>query len=475
MKQQSQNNIDLSNLQRELPLESGQLRLFGTDGIRGLANREPMTPENAFRLGRAAGHLFQRKDISRRPFFVIGRDTRHSGKMLESSLVAGLNSIGVDAWIAGVVPTPAVACLTRYHGAEAGIVISASHNPAEDNGLKLFGHDGYKLNDQEERDLETVMLSLDDHALPRPTGALVGSTNILAKPLDPYMSGVLQSVPGLCLEGMRIAVDCANGAAHESTPAILQQLGATLFLFHNTPNGMNINEACGSTHSKELQRLTLASKAHLGISHDGDADRVLLCDEQGNLVDGDEILAMTALEALKKGTLNHQTLVTTIMSNFGLDDCLKASGGKVLRTAVGDRHVIEAMQHGDFMIGGEQSGHLIFREHSTTGDGIIAALQVLKLMASTNQPLSSLRQCLKKYPQAQRCLRIKERRPLDILCKEIPLIQEVEKKLDAQGRLLIRYSGTEPLLRLLIEGRDERVINAMADKLIEQLSVVLGS
>lgn len=370
------------------------------------------------------------------------------------------------------MPTPAVAYLTHYHGAAAGIVISASHNPAEDNGFKLFRHDGYKLNDQEELALEECMFGLEDKVLLRPRGVNLGVSASLPHALDSYIEAVLQTVPGLLLEGIHIVIDCANGAAFESTPRILERLGATLSIFHYAPDGMNINQECGSTHGAELQRLTLASQAHLGISHDGDADRLLLCDEQGHLIDGDAILAMTALEALKNHQLAHETLVTTVMSNCGLDDCLRAAGGRVLRTAVGDRHVIDAMQKGGFNIGGEQSGHLIFRNHSSTGDGIIAALQVLSLMVKKNQPLSTLRQCLKKYPQAQRNLRIKEKLPLHFLREEIPLIHEVETQLQDQGRLLLRYSGTEPLLRLLIEGRDEIWINQMANQIIDMLQHV---
>jgi phosphoglucosamine mutase len=458
----------------QILMENNKSRLFGTDGIRGIANLEPMTPENAFRLGRAAGYLFFGKNRSQRPCFIIGKDTRHSGSMLEGALVAGLNSIGVDALLAGVIPTPAVALLTRHHHAQAGIVISASHNPAEDNGLKLFGGDGYKLDDEKELYLEELMFSLEARVPQRPIGADLGICSFLPNPLESYITAVLKSVPTLSLKGIRIAVDCAHGAASESTPRILEALGATLFLFHNTPNGLNINEGCGSTHGEELQRLTLESQAHLGIAHDGDADRLLLCDAEGNLVDGDEILAMTALDALKQKKLRHQTLVTTIMSNFGLDTCLEAAGGKVLRTPVGDRYVIEAMKREGFNIGGEQSGHLIFHDHSTTGDGIIAALQVLRLMTEKKQSLSLLRKCLIKYPQAQRHLRIKEKLAIDVLHEKIPLIEEVEKQLQGQGRLLLRYSGTEPLLRLLIEGRDAFFINQAADKIIQELATLIG-
>ncbi|MFZ4116039.1 MAG: phosphoglucosamine mutase [Chthoniobacterales bacterium] len=447
--------------------------LFGTDGIREIANQEPMTPEIAFRLGRAVGHYFKNSEKTNHPFFVIGKDTRRSGSMLESAVAAGLYSVGADALFAGILPTPAVALLTRELGARGGIVISASHNPAADNGLKIFGGDGYKLHDAQEAEIEKLILTSTIDSI-RPTGAEIGIGNPLPDALERYIAAVVASVPSLSLEGIRIAVDAANGAAFESTPQILKKLGATLFLFYASPDGMNINENCGSTHGEELRRITRESKAHLGIAHDGDADRVLLCDEEGNLVDGDEILAITALEALEQGKLAHQTVVATIMSNFGLDECLKNAGGNVLRTPVGDRYVIEAMQQGGFDIGGEQSGHLIFHDHSTTGDGIVAALQVLHVMVKKQQPLSLLRQCLKKYPQAQRNLRMNSKPSLSSLKEAIPLLGEVEKQIDGRGRLLLRYSGTEPLLRLLIEGRDEVFINHAADKIVEELQRVMN-
>lgn len=449
--------------------------LFGTDGIRGTANQDPMTPEIAFRCGRAVGSFFGKRDhfSTQLPFAVIGKDTRRSGTMLESALVAGLNSIGINAALAGVLPTPGVAVLTQQLGACAGIVISASHNPAEDNGIKIFRGDGYKLNDIQEKKLEALFFSPEIEQQ-RPTGAALGISFCLPQAVATYVAAVRASTPNLSLEGMRIAVDLANGAAFETTPRILKELGAEVILFHATPDGMNINAGCGSTHGKEIRRLTMASQAHLGLAHDGDADRLLLCDEKGNLVDGDEILAMTALAALQHGKLANNTLVATTMSNFGLDECLQAAGGKVLRTAVGDRYVIEAMMEGNFNIGGEQSGHLIFRDYNTTGDAMIAALQVLQLMVTQKKPLSELRTCLKKYPQAQRNIRVEKKPPLESLTAVNTLIAEVEKILDGKGRVLLRYSGTEPLLRLLMEGRDESFINQQCDKIEEKIKQAIG-
>ena len=448
-------------------------KLFGTDGIRGSANCHPITPEIALRLGRAAGYLIRRKGADR-PRFVIGRDTRCSGGMLESALIAGLNSVGADVLLAGVIPTPAVACLVTELHAAGGIVISASHNPAGDNGLKLFGADGYKLDDALEERLEALILT-DEIDNERSLGEALGTTSIIPDASERYGAMAKASVPGISLHGLKIAVDCANGASFQTTPQVLKDFGATLFVFHAEPNGMNINYRCGSTHDDEISRLVKETGAQIGISHDGDADRLVLCDENGEVVDGDEILAMTALDALRRGTLVEKTLVATVMSNFGLDESIAAAGGKVIRTAVGDRYVVEAMRAGNFSIGGEQSGHLIFRDHGTTGDGLIAALQVLRIMTESGKPLSELRRCLKKYPQAQRNLRVKEKPPLESLSEVVALIKETERSLDGKGRVLLRYSGTESKVRLLIEGPDEVVINAAADKIASALTAAIGS
>ena len=303
--------------------------LFGTDGIRGKANTSPVTPEIALRLGRAAGFLLREsasEQPAARPRFVIGRDTRRSGAMLEAAFVAGLNSVGADALLAGVIPTPGVACLVRELGATGGVVISASHNPAVDNGLKLFGGDGYKLDDALEERLEELILTGEIDAV-RPSGAQVGTVSEIPDALQRYGASAKASVPGMTLHGLQIALDCANGASYQTTPGVLRDLGATLVLSHTAPDGLNINENCGSTHAEAISRLVRETGAQIGISHDGDADRLVLCDELGEIVDGDEILAMTALDALARGTLAGKTLVATVMSNFGLDECLAAAGG----------------------------------------------------------------------------------------------------------------------------------------------------
>jgi len=451
--------------------------LFGTDGIRGKANAYPVTPEIALRMGRATGFLLRHKhtENSVRPRFVIGRDTRLSGPMLEAALVAGLNSVGADALLAGVIPTPAVACLVRDLGGDGGVVISASHNPAEDNGLKLFGGDGYKLEDSLEKRLEQLMLTEEIDGY-RPTGDQLGTVSMLDDAAPRYARMAKESVPGMMLHGLHIALDCANGASSETTPGVLRSLGAEVSLFHAAPNGSNINECCGSTHPVEISRLVRETGAQIGISHDGDADRLVLCDELGEIVDGDEILAMTALDALQRGELAGNTLVATVMSNFGLDECLATAGGRVLRTAVGDRYVVEAMRKGNYSIGGEQSGHLIFRDHGTTGDGLLAALQVLRIMTESGRPLSALRRVLKKYPQTQRNLRVKQKPPLDaaVLAEVARLIEATERSVAGKGRVLLRYSGTEPKIRLLIEGPDGVMISEAADSIAAALSSAIG-
>ena len=453
-------------------MEDSPRKLFGTDGIRGTANRHPVTPEIALRLGRAAGHLLG-KAAKGCPRIVIGRDTRRSGTMLEGALIAGLNSVGAEAVLAGVVPTPAVASLVRELGADGGIVLSASHNHAADNGLKLFGNDAYKLDDTVEARLEELILTgeIDGE---RPESSRIGITTSLPDALERYGAMAKASTPGMSLHGLKIAVDCAHGAAFQSTPRVLRELGATITVFHAAPDGMNINDGCGSMHPGEISRRVLETGSGIGIAHDGDADRLLLCDENGEIVDGDEILAMTALDALRRGTLAGKTLVATVMSNFGLDECLAAEGGRVVRTAVGDRYVVEAMRKGNFSIGGEQSGHLIFRDHGTTGDGLIAALQVLRIMTESGRPLSELRNCLKKYPQAQRNLRVSRKPPMDSLPDVTALVSATEKSLAGKGRVLLRYSGTEPKVRLLIEGPEETFIGAAADKIAAALTKAIG-
>jgi phosphoglucosamine mutase len=457
---------------------SSQRRLFGTDGVRGIANIEPVTSETALKLGRAAAHVFGSASNSHhsgdRRKIVIGKDTRLSGYMLENAIVAGITSLGVDVLIIGPLPTPGIAYITRSLRADAGIVLSASHNPYEDNGIKFFRHDGYKLDDDVEKRIEDIVFSGEIENI-RPTATKIGKAFRIDDALGRYVEFAKQSFPrGYTLDALRIAVDCANGAAYKSTPCILRELGADVQIVNNVPNGTNINANCGSTYPAEIQRAVKETQADVGITHDGDADRVLLCDERGELVDGDEIMAIAALDFLKKGRLAANTLVATVMSNFGLDETLAAASGKVLRTRVGDRYVIETMMRDGLNVGGEQSGHMIFRDYATTGDGIVSALQILRIMIETGRPLSELKQVLRKYPQAQRNLKVREKPALETLGQVQRLLRETEQTLDGKGRVLLRYSGTEPKIRLLVEGRDESLINGHADRIASALQESIG-
>jgi len=454
----------------------GQKKIFGTDGVRGVANLEPVTAETALKLGRAAAHVFtEAGDRSgRRPVIVIGKDTRLSGYMLETAMAAGLMSLGVDVFLLGPLPTPGVAYITRSLRADGGIVLSASHNPYEDNGIKFFRFDGYKLDDAIEQRIENLVFSGEIENI-RPTADNIGKARRIDDALGRYVEHAKASFPkGLTLEGIQIAVDAGNGAAYKSTPWILRELGATCHVFHDKPDGRNINANCGSTYPAEISRIVRQTGAYLGISHDGDADRVQLCDEHGEVVDGDDILAIAAVDHLRQGTLAKNTLVSTVMSNFGLDETLREHHGSVLRTKVGDRHVIEAMLRENLNVGGEQSGHMIFRDFSTTGDGIVSALQILRIMVETGEPLSELRKCLRKYPQAQRNLKVREKIPIDQIPDVQSLVQNAENELNGAGRVLLRYSGTEPKIRLLIEGRDSEQINRHADRIAATISARIG-
>jgi phosphoglucosamine mutase len=454
-------------------------KIFGTDGVRGVANVEPVTAETALKLGRAAAHVFTQLNPrtipeGARPKIVLGKDTRLSGYMLENALVAGITSLGVDVLLIGPLPTPGVAYITRSLRADAGIVLSASHNSYEDNGIKFFRHDGYKLDDQVEEQIEQLVFTGAIDSI-RPTAGKIGRAARIDDALGRYVEFAKASFPrGMSLEEMRIAVDVANGAAYKSTPCILRELGAEVIVAHNEPNGININAQCGSTFPAEIQRIVKETGASVGLTHDGDADRVLLCDENGEIVDGDEILAIASVDLLRAGRLQQDTLVATVMSNFGLDETVAAAGGKVTRTKVGDRYVIEEMLRRKLTLGGEQSGHIIFRDFTTTGDGIVSALQILRIMHETGTPLSKLKSCLKKYPQAQRNLKVKAKPPIEELREVIKLRDEVERELAGKGRVLLRYSGTEPKIRLLIEGRELAQIDRQANRIADAIQQAIG-
>ena len=453
---------------------SDKRQFFGTDGVRAVANRHPMTPEFVLRLGQAAAAvLSQQGDSGGRPRCVIGRDTRASGEMLESALIAGLNSAGVDVVLAGMVPTPAVAMLSAQTGADFGVIVSASHNPFQDNGIKFVHGNGRKLNDKTEIAIEKIVLGEIAEAV-RPEGRSIGRVSRMEDAVDRYVAHAVASMGGVRLDGMRVALDNAHGASSYTSALALEQLGADVQVFHSEPDGFNINEECGCTHSEELERLVRQSQAQAGIAHDGDADRIALCDEEAIALDGDELMAIAAESMLRKGTLKENSLAVTIMSNYGLDDLVSRLGGRVIRTNVGDRYVLEEMHARGLNFGGEQSGHIIFGDWATTGDGLIAGLQILKIMKETGEPLSQLRKCLKKFPQSSRNLRVRSKPPMEELKDAQKIIQETEKKLGDYGRVLLRYSGTESLIRLLIEGRDVAYLEAQADKIASSILAQIG-
>ncbi|HEY1080735.1 MAG TPA: phosphoglucosamine mutase [Prosthecobacter sp.] len=453
---------------------SEKRQFFGTDGVRAVANRHPMTPEFVLRLGQAAASVLgARGDGGERPRAVIGRDTRASGEMLEAALIAGLNSAGVDVVLAGMVPTPAVAMLAAQTGANFGVIVSASHNPFEDNGIKFVHGNGRKLSDKTEIAIEKIVLGNASEG-PRPEGRSIGRVSHLKDSVERYVAHAVASMGGVRLDGMRVALDNAHGAASYTSALALEQLGADVQVFHSEPDGFNINEECGCTHSEELERLVRQSQAQAGIAHDGDADRIALCDEEAIALDGDELMAIAAESMLRKGTLKQNILAVTIMSNYGLDDLVSRLGGRVLRTNVGDRYVLEEMNARGLNLGGEQSGHIIFGDWATTGDGLVAGLQILKIMKETGEPLSQLRKCLKKFPQAARNLRVRSKPPITELADAQKIIKETEKKLGDYGRVLLRYSGTESLIRLLIEGRDVEYLEAQADKIASAILAQIG-
>jgi phosphoglucosamine mutase len=447
-------------------------KLFGTDGVRGVANQDPMTSEMAMRIGRAAAHVF--RDSSRRHRIVIGKDTRLSGYMIESALISGLCSMGIDVLLVGPVPTPGIAFLTRSLRADAGVVISASHNPYEDNGIKFFGRDGFKLPDELEKKMEDLIFSGAIDAI-RPTAAEIGKATRIDDAIGRYNEFVKSSIPrGLDLAGLRIVVDSANGAAYKIGPRILTELGADVISLYDQPNGMNINQGCGSLHPEVISRSVVANRAHLGVAFDGDADRLILCDENGTVIDGDAVMAICALHLMKHGKLKHNTLVATVMSNLGLELAMREAGGKLVRASVGDRDVMEKMIEGGYNLGGEQSGHVIFLDHNTTGDGLISALQVLAIMKQTDKPLSQLAACMKTYPQTLVNVKVRERRDLESIPEIASRMTEVSKKLEGTGRLLVRYSGTEPKVRVMIEGENEQEIKKLAEDLAGLIKEKLG-
>lgn len=451
-------------------------RLFGTDGIRGVANIDPMTAEMAVKLGRAAAYFFKKhKNKIGHHRIVIGKDTRISGYMFEGALTAGICSMGVDVLLVGPMPTPAIAFLTRSLRGDAGIIISASHNLFEDNGIKFFSENGLKLQDEYEQEIENIIFSGEIDNL-RPTGGSLGKAFRIDDAEGRYVEFVKNTIPkGIDFEGIKVTVDCANGAAYKITPTVLRELGADIMTIGDKPDGVNINLECGSLYLKRLQKGVVESGAEIGFAHDGDADRVIFVDEKGDIVDGDKVMAMCALEMKKKGILNQDTLITTVMSNMGLEIAMKEAGIKVVRTPVGDRYVLEEMIRSNCNLGGEQSGHVIFLDYNTTGDGLITALQVLTLVKKTGKTLSELASCMKTLPQKLVNIRVKEKRTLDSIPEIKEVINESEKRLDGRGRVIIRYSGTEPVLRIMVEGEKEDEIDSIVGEISEAVNRFLGT
>lgn len=443
-------------------------RMFGTDGVRGVANTE-LTAGLAYELGRAGAYVLT--EGAHKPKILVAKDTRISGDMLESALIAGILSVGAEAVVLGVVPTPAVAYLTRKYGADAGVMISASHNPVEYNGIKFFNDKGYKLSDELEDEIQRVIES-GFEGVPNPTGIDIGRETIEKSALDDYIEFAKNTAP-YTLKGMRIALDCANGAAYEASVKAFRDLGAEVFVINDNPDGTNINEKCGSTHPEELMEYVVKKKCDIGFAFDGDADRCLAVDEKGTLISGDFTLMLCGSYLKELGKLNNDTLVVTVMSNLGLDIVCKKLGINLVKTSVGDRYVLEEMVKDNYVLGGEQSGHIIFLDYNTTGDGLVTALQIATIVKKKGKTLSELCSVMKDLPQVLANATIPNtKKHLYLEDEEIQSeIKKIEEKLNGVGRVLIRPSGTEPLVRVMLEGENQEEIDAMAHglaKLIEE-------
>ncbi len=437
------------------------MKLFGTDGIRGTVNEHPMTPETVLRIGMAAAALLREKHG--RNMILIGKDTRLSGYIIESALTSGICSMGMNVTLVGPIPTPGVAYLIRTLRLDAGIAISASHNPFEDNGIKFFSSEGYKLSDELESKIEGLVKE-DGLLKNRPQGSEIGKAYRLDDATGRYIEYIKSTIPrGVTFEGMKIVVDCANGAAYKTTPWLFRELGADVISVNDKPDGININAGSGTLHMEVLQKAVKLHKADIGIAHDGDADRAIFCDEKGQIVDGDKVMGMWAVELKRERMLKKNTVVATVMSNFGLEKFLAMNGIKLIRTKVGDRYVVEKMSHGGYNLGGEQSGHIIFLDHNTTGDGPLTALQVLYLMKKRDAALSKLSQGIQLYPQILTNVRVKHRHDIKAIPEIEDAILSAEKKLAGKGRVLVRASGTEPKIRVMIEGEDMKLIKRLGN------------
>ena len=452
-------------------------KLFGTDGVRGVANTYPMTTEIAMQLGRAIAFLVKKQvlDKEHNPRIVIGKDTRLSGYMIENALASGICSMGVNVLLVGPLPTPGIAFITTGMRADAGVVISASHNPFQDNGIKIFSKNGFKLPDVEEALIEDLIFSKKLDSL-RPVAEEVGKAARIDDAKGRYIVFLKNTFPRrYTLDGIHIVLDCAHGATYAVAPHVFEELGAKVTSIGVQPDGKNINNKCGALHPGVMAEIVHREGADLGIALDGDGDRLIVADEKGNIVDGDQIMAICAEEMLERQKLAKNTLVATVMSNLGLELAMQRMGGKLVRTQVGDRYVVEEMLRNEYNFGGEQSGHLIFLKHNTTGDGILGALQLLIAMKKRERPLSELTQIMEPFPQVLQNVRTAKKLALDRIPGFSEKIAGLEKSLGASGRILVRPSGTEPVIRVMVEGEDEKLIDTMASELCEFISTQEGS
>jgi phosphoglucosamine mutase len=452
-------------------------KLFGTDGVRGVANTYPMTTEIAMQLGRAIAFLVkqQKADKEHNPRIVIGKDTRLSGYMIENALASGICSMGVNVLLVGPLPTPGIAYITTGMRADAGLVISASHNPFQDNGIKIFSKSGFKLPDKEEAIIEDLIFSKKMDSL-RPVAEEVGKAARIDDAKGRYIVFLKNTFPKrFTLDGIHIVLDCAHGATYGVAPHVFEELGAKVTSIGVQPDGKNINHECGALHPEVMAELVCKEGADLGIALDGDGDRLIVADEQGKVVDGDQIMAICAEEMLERQKLAKNTLVATVMSNLGLDLAMQRMGGQLVRTKVGDRYVVEEMLRNGYNFGGEQSGHLIYLKHNTTGDGILGALQLLLSMKKKERPLSELTQIMEPFPQILKNVRISQKIALDQISGFSEKLTTIEKSLGSTGRILVRPSGTEPVIRVMVEGEDEKLIDDMACELCDFIIKKTGS
>ena len=451
-------------------------KLFGTDGVRGRANIFPMTAEIALRLAQALAKVFKQKKMvlnGKRCKVIIGKDTRISSYVFEAALTSGFCSMGVDVYLVGPLPTPAIAHLTKSFGAEAGIMITASHNPFEDNGIKFFFSDGYKISDEIELEIENLVLN---NKLSTEQVAVqdMGKAYRVMHAIGRYIEFVKNTIHISELTKLKVILDCANGASYGVAPIIFNELGLEVITYGDKPDGLNINKNCGAVHPEFLQKKVIEHNADVGIAFDGDADRVIIVDEKGNIIDGDHILAICAETMIREGTLKQNTVVATVYSNIALDQYINSIGGKVVRTKNGDRYVLEEMRGNNYNLGGEFSGHIIFGDYNTSGDGIVSALKLLEVVSKTGKKLSELGSCFEKYPQIIVNVPVKEKKPIERLSSVENIIKKYEEQLGSRGRILVRYSGTEMLCRVMVEGEEKQKISNIANKIAQKIKEEVG-